>query len=186
MQPQHRPAFSLLWAAAVCAAVLTVTPATVRPAAVQAVTPDATTIPASETPPVVDGTCESKEYLDAVVRDYYADPSGATREVYLKHAGGDLYVCMTGVPGAVAARFFRVYADPENGKEAFAGPNDLAFQVDVTTGALSAYRGTGVANGWTVVSLPGWPSITTGSREWATTTAGPATSTLISRRPGRK
>jgi uncharacterized repeat protein (TIGR01451 family) len=156
MQAQHRPAFSFLWAAAVCAAVLMLTPATVHPAAVQGVTPDATTIPASETPPTVDGTCDSKEYLDAVVRDYVADPTGGTRQVYLKHAGGDLYVCMTGVPGAVPERFFRVYADPEDGREAYASPNDLAFQVGVTTGALSAYRGTGVANGWTAVTVPGW------------------------------
>jgi hypothetical protein len=60
------------------------------------------------------------------------------------------------VPGTWEQRFFRVYADPENGKEAFASPNDLAFQVDVTTGATSASRGTGVANGWTPASIAGW------------------------------
>ena len=53
-------------------------------------------------------------------------------------------------------RFFSVYLDPEDGKESFATSNDRAFHVEVTTGALSAYRGTGVANGWTPITVPGW------------------------------
>lgn len=74
----------------------------------------------------------------------------------MKHAGGNLYLCVEGVPGMVKNRFFSVYLDPENGKESFASSNDRAFHVEVTTGALSAYRGTGVANGWTPITVPGW------------------------------
>lgn len=156
MKPLSPGKWSFLCAPAVCVmAVLLVTLGAVGVAAAQGVLPDATTIPASTNPPVVDGACDEKEYGDAVVRNY-ADALGATRQVYLKHAGGNLYVCVTGVPGEVKDRFFRVYADPERGAEAFATANDLAFQVEVVSGALSAYRGTGVANGWTAAAVPGW------------------------------
>jgi uncharacterized repeat protein (TIGR01451 family) len=143
-------------AAAGIAAVLLLALVAAQPAAAQGVSPDVTTIPASQTLPNLDGNCDGRtEYGDAVMLNY-DDAFGATRQVYLKHAAGNLYVCVTGVPGTLKDRFFRVYADPENGNEAYASANDLAFQVDVTTGALSAYRGTGVVNGWTAATVPGW------------------------------
>ena len=150
----HILSYGLCAAVAVLATILLMMVAT-QPAAAQGVTPDATKIPASQTVPTVDGNCERVEYIDAVAVNFI-DAFEATGTVRLKHAGGSLYVCVTAAPGTREDRFFRVYADPENGKEAFASANDLAFQVAVTTGASSAYRGTGVANGWAAAPVPGW------------------------------
>lgn len=156
-----RSILSYATAATIAAAVLFLALIAAQPAAAQGVTPDMTTIPASQKIPTMDGNCSAPgEYSDAVVREY-ADAFETTQQIYLKHAEGNLYVCVTGAPGTLKTRFFRVYADPENGNEAYAGPNDLAFQVEVTTGALSAYRGTGVANGWTAVTVLGWEAVVT-------------------------
>ncbi len=131
-----RSVLSYATAATIAAAVLFLALIVAQPAAAQGVTPDMTTIPASQIIPTMDGNCSAPgEYSDAVVREY-ADAFETTQQIHLKHAEGNLYVCVTGAPGTLKTRFFRVYADPENGNETYASPNDLAFQVEVTTGAV--------------------------------------------------
>ncbi|MGE5531582.1 MAG: DUF11 domain-containing protein, partial [Bacteroidota bacterium] len=156
MRPPSCFKWSFLCTPVVCVtAVLLLTLSAAQVAAAEGVLPDATTIPASATVPAIDGACGEREYADAIVRPY-TDAFGATRQVFLKHSGGNLFACVNGVPGTVENRFFRVYADPDRSGDAYASVNDLAFQVKVTTGALSAYRGTGVANGWAAATISGW------------------------------
>ncbi len=112
-----------------------------------------TVVPHSANPPTIDGTCT--EYTDALTVTF-AEQS-ATSTVYLKYHDGYLYVCMTAVSGTFASRFASVYLDPNDGKEAVAQSSDLSLRVDILTGSVSAYRGTGVANGYVIdQSITGW------------------------------
>jgi hypothetical protein len=103
-----------------------------------------------------DGRCDPRaEYGDAATFSF-TDAFGVVGTVYLKHDGTNLYVCMMGAAGSFGQRFARVYLDSDNGRETYAEADDYAFQADFASGGRSSYKGTGVPNGYTPISLPGW------------------------------
>ncbi|MBX2997535.1 MAG: hypothetical protein KF893_03420 [Caldilineaceae bacterium] len=116
---------------------------------------DPLTIPATQTPPSVDGSCSRVEYPNPLVVNF-VDAYGVNATVYLTHDGKTLYICMQGAAGDFKERFARVYLDRDDGREEYAQEEDFAFQVNIEGGATSSYAGTGVANGWKGVDLAGW------------------------------
>ncbi|OIO92851.1 MAG: hypothetical protein AUK03_09195 [Anaerolineae bacterium CG2_30_64_16] len=117
-------------------------------------------IPQGTAPVKVDGRCDPRaEYGDAASYPY-TDAFGVTGQVYLKHDGTNLYVCMVGAAGSFGQRFARVYLDTDDGRETYAEADDYALQADFASGGRSSYKGTGVANGYTPISLSGWSAAT--------------------------
>ena len=106
-------------------------------------------IPITKLPIEVDGICSPNEYGEAVSVPF-TDGNGQQGTVFLVHNGNLLYVCMSGFPGSFDGRFGRLYLDPQGDGAGyvFADKGDVALQVDILSGALSSYRGTGVSNGW--------------------------------------
>jgi hypothetical protein len=113
-----------------------------------------------KTPVKVDGVCDAQtEYADAAFFDF-PDAFQVTGRVYLKHDDRYLYVCLSSAAGQHGARFASVYLDTDNLRETFAEADDLALHVGITSGAMSSFHGTGVANGYTAAILPGWSAAT--------------------------
>lgn len=122
--------------------------------------PNQITIPYGDTPVTIDGQCDPGEYREAVSLPF-ADAYEVTGTVYLKHDDTDLYVCMLGAAGSFDQRFARVYLDTDNAAEPWAQGDDLAFQVDIADGAMSSFKGTGAAHGYTSTTLTGWTAAAT-------------------------
>lgn len=106
------------------------------------------TIPASQNPVEVDGFCSPNEYGDVTPEAF--DDAGGTGQVYLKHDGTTLYVCVQAQPGSFAERFGSVYLDPQGDGASydFAQQDDYALRVNLSNSARSSFNGTGVANGY--------------------------------------
>lgn len=116
-------------------------------------------IPLGQDTVTVDGFCNTDlEYSDAASA-VFADYGGSGR-IYFKHTATDLYVCVIGTVGPNRDRFFRVYLDRDNGREAWAEPDDLGLQVDIATGLLGVVQGTG-SGGYTSASAIGWTAVAT-------------------------
>jgi hypothetical protein len=134
-------------------------------------------IPVGLAPGKIDGFCSTDpaggEWTDALAVQFndYGGPAGGpvvSRTVYLKHDNNNLYVCMVGSLGSYADRFARVYLDTLNTKQALAGPTDYALQIGIVTPTLSSYKGTGVTNGYTPITLNGWTAAaSTGNNDTA-------------------
>jgi hypothetical protein len=117
------------------------------------------TIPIGTAPSKLDGFCDLAEWVDAKSVEFqdYDPASGGTvtKTVYLKHDNTRLYVCLAGSPGSFADRFASVYLDTLDTKKAYAGPTDYALKVPILTPTLQeSLKGTGVPNGYTLVTLP--------------------------------
>jgi len=104
------------------------------------------TIPSTQITPTVDGSCT--EYAGAAT-ETFTDGNGQSAIVYLMYNGAFMYVCIGAQPGTNPERFASLYLDPNgNGSSyIFAQQDDFAFH-DSLTGALTSYRGSGVANGY--------------------------------------
>ncbi len=107
----------------------------------------ALTIPYDDIPVTLDGICDSSaEYSEAAAFLFNDTPISGT--VFLKQDDANLYVCMEGSLGSYPQRFASVYLDTDNGQEDWAQADDYALRVDIITGTLSAWSGTGVPNGY--------------------------------------
>jgi len=111
-----------------------------------------TTIPVGS-PADTDGSCG--DYGDAASFEF-PDANGMTSTVFLKQDGAYLYVCLEGVVGQNPGRYARVYLDADYGQEPHAEEDDLALQVDIESGRMSSYRGTGVPDGYVDADIAGW------------------------------
>ena len=103
----------------------------------------------------VDNVCMPKEeYANAAVHRYN-DAFGRISDIYLKHDGKYLYVCVEGVWGQMEQRFFAVNLDRNLGQEKVAQPEDVSLRARVIDGAVGSFRGTGDANNpWTAAENP--------------------------------
>lgn len=120
----------------------------------------ALTIPTSQTPVVLDGTCDTlSEYPDAAIQTF-GDAFNIQGTVYLQHDADNLYVCVVGAAGTFADRFVSVYLDIDNGREPVAEADDFSLRVAINSGATQSKRGTGVYGGYVVLALPGWAART--------------------------
>jgi hypothetical protein len=98
----------------------------------------------------------------------FSDAFSTTGIVRMGYDSSYLYVCMTGVSGQNEARFARVYLDTRNSSLPFAGETDYALQAQILGGATSSYKGTGVPNGYTPITLNPWSAATaTGNNDVA-------------------
>jgi len=104
------------------------------------------TIPFSQNQPKMDGSCT--DYPGAVTRTFM-DGNGLSASVFLVHNGLYLYVCIAAQPGTNPERFASLYLDPngDGSNYIFSQQDDFAFH-NSTTGALTSFRGSGVANGY--------------------------------------
>ena len=68
------------------------------PALAQDGVPSATTIPSSALIPTLNGICDRSEYGDALVLNYIDGAAGGQKQIFVKHAGGNLYLCVEGCP----------------------------------------------------------------------------------------
>lgn len=116
------------------------------------------TIPHDNLPVTLDGICDSgAEYSEAAAFLFNDTPISGT--VFLKQDDSNLYVCMEGSLGSYPQRFASVYLDTDNGQEDWAQADDYALRVDIITGTLSSWTGTGVPNGYASASLEGWTAV---------------------------
>ncbi len=116
--------------------------------------PPAVTILEDTTPVKIDANCLREEYTNAATLNY-VDAFAQVSTIFLKHDAANIYVCIQGVAGRSAQRFFGVYLDTDFGREEYAEPEDLALQVGITTNALASYQGTGNQDiVYTPVELP--------------------------------
>ncbi len=112
-------------------------------------------IPYGANPVNLDGVCDySFEYYDAL--SFLYNDATISGTVFLKQDAANLYVCMEGSLGAYSQRFVSVYLDTDNGQEDWAQGDDYALRVEIITGTLSSWAGTGVPNGYASASLEGW------------------------------
>ena len=104
------------------------------------------TIPYNQNQPQIDGSCT--EYAGAASQSF-TDGNGKSAIVYLMNNGTYLYVCIAAQPGTNLERFASLYLDPngDGSSYIFSQQDDYAFHSS-TTGALSSFRGSGVANGY--------------------------------------
>jgi uncharacterized repeat protein (TIGR01451 family) len=142
-------------------------PGTGPAASSQSLAPDANilTIPTTGASISVDGFCDTTaEYANAQIKTFM-DGNGKSGTVYLIANADMLYVCMYAQQGVLAARFGRVYLDPQGdgSNYVFANQGDDAFQVNITSPNRSSYIGNNNPNGWTTASeLDGfWTGLST-------------------------
>ena len=129
--------------------------------AIDSAAPNVTVIPLAASA-TIDGSCTpAGEYADALDLPF-ADAFGVTRTVYVKHDNFYLYVCLVGSAGTFAPRFASVYLDTFNTHLSVAGSTDYSLRADILTGTLSSFKGTGVPNGYTPITLAGWTAATVG------------------------
>jgi hypothetical protein len=104
------------------------------------------TIPFDQTPVTIDGSCD--EYTGAVTITFI-DGNGQTAIVFLMHDPKYLYVCIKAQAGINPDRFASLYLDPkgDGSNYIYAQQDDFAFH-DSLTGALTSFRGSGIANGY--------------------------------------
>ncbi len=112
-------------------------------------------LPIGTPAPDINGTCDANEW-SAAITEQFSDGGGVTGTVLLLHDGTNLYVCVKGGSGSLPTRFFSVYMDTDNSQSPFADANDYALHIQLVSGATSSYAGTGVANGYTPITLTGW------------------------------
>ena len=112
-------------------------------------------LPVGVGPPVIDGDCGANEWGTALFENF-TDANGMSGTVRLLHDANNLYICMTGEKGSFTSRFASVYMDTDDSQSPFADANDYALRVRIEGGATSSYAGTGVANGYTPITLTGW------------------------------
>ncbi len=123
--------------------------------------PATTTVPAGA-PATLDIPYEAASIeLDGFCREYasaatvsYDGPGGAVGQIYVRHSNKYLTLCIMAPEGAFERRYFSVYLDTDNEREAVAQAEDYALRIDVTTGDLSALVGTG-QGGYEPGQLPG-------------------------------
>ena len=103
-------------------------------------------IPYNQNQPSIDGSCT--EYAGAASQTF-TDGNGKSAIVYLMNNGTYLYVCIAAQPGTNPERFASLYLDPKGDGSSYiySQQDDYAFHSS-TTGALSSFRGSGVANGY--------------------------------------
>ncbi|MCB0047754.1 MAG: DNRLRE domain-containing protein [Caldilineaceae bacterium] len=99
----------------------------------------------------LDGSCD--EYADAA-RILYDGPGNINGAMLLRHSNKYLYICAAGFNGTLDERFFGLYLDTDNGREALAEEDDFALTVGVTTGELGGGVGSG-EGGYKTGGLPG-------------------------------
>jgi MYXO-CTERM domain-containing protein len=116
------------------------------------------TIPKNPVTPTIDGKCDlATEYKYAVTSQTLKSSTNADDgKVYIVHDGVYIYVCVQ-VSGSHVDRSVVVYLDTNNGNETFAMTEDLALKVKIVTNTMTAYRGSGVANGYVAdATIKGW------------------------------
>ena len=114
-----------------------------------------TVIPYSANPPTIDGSCS--EYTDALTLTF--SEQSATSNGIPETATVGILLCLHDgqSPAPMPAGLLRFTWHSDNGKEAVSQSEDLSLRVDILTDNASAYRGTGVANGYvTDPSITGW------------------------------
>jgi len=142
--------------------------AQVEAAAVRVPGADPIGIPFSQLPSDVDGVCDLPgEYGDARVFNFM-DANQFQGQVFVKHNGELLYVCMVGAPGTLKERFASLYLDRDNAAEKVAEADDYALRNEILTNARVSLRGTGVPNGYQPFELGNWWAVaTSGERDMA-------------------
>ena len=113
-------------------------------------------IPAQTTPVALDGACDLRAEYANVPGYLYFDQFGQTGNIYFKHDGKYVYICANSDKGLNTGRFFSVYLDVDNGREAVAEKDDYALRIGVESNELRSLAGTGVANGYTAPGPSGW------------------------------
>ena len=147
------------WVAPLCALVLVGALLALMAPVAKADIAQPVTIPFSQTAPKVDGFCSPNEYGNAATFKF-SDASAVSGTVSLQQDSTALYVCVQGAIGKFAERFFSVYLDTNNARESIAQNDDLALHVALSGSVTSAYRGTGVTNGYTPTVISGWTAAT--------------------------
>lgn len=106
-------------------------------------TPQPSTISIKKTvgPVTVDNVCSPTEYPDDGYR--FVDVNLTYNHVYVAHDDEFVYFCAENVVSDYPNRFDALYLDTDNGKEAVAGRDDLAFYTNPTNGKADNAWGNG-------------------------------------------
>jgi hypothetical protein len=122
-------------------------------------------IPYSQLPSDVDGVCDLPgEYGDARVFNF-TDAGQFQGQVFVKHNGELLYVCMMAAPGTLKERFASVYLDRDNAAEKIAEADDYSLRAEILTNARTSLHGTGVPNGYQPFQLDDWWAVATSEKQ---------------------
>jgi hypothetical protein len=109
-------------------------------------------LPGTAPIPIVDGACGVQEYSSGSGYSFFDGPAGGQATVNLVHDSTYLYVCVVAQPGTLASRFASLYLDPQGDGSTytFARQDDYSLRVNIpgASGSGTAYRGSGVANGY--------------------------------------
>lgn len=118
-------------------------------------------IPLTETAPTVDGLCNPDLEYSSALQFNYVDAFDVQGTVYVTQTESDLYVCARGAVGDNRARYFALYLDRNNGREQYAGKEDVGLLVAVLDNANRAVVGTGEGGYDPDESIVGWEAKTT-------------------------
>lgn len=123
---------------------------------IQAGAPTAIGVPRDEAAMDIDNVCGEKEYLNAA-HYQYVDAFDTIGDLYIKHDGEQLYVCVQGVWGQLSERFFAVNLDQDLEQEDIPEKDDISLRAAVETSALSSYIGSGSARApWSLADIRDW------------------------------